>query len=59
MMRSAARIVSIVALAATVLLPLLFFADRLGFAAMKAGLLIAAAVWFLSAPLWMEHKVSD
>lgn len=59
MIRTAARLVSFLALAATVLLPLLFFADRIGLAAMKTDLLIAAIVWFLSAPLWMEHKVDD
>lgn len=58
-MKAAARIVSFLALAATLAIPLLFFYDRLDLAQTKAGLLVAAVAWFLTAPLWMEHRVKD
>ena len=58
-MKAAARIVSMVALVVTVAVPLLFFYDRLDLAQTKTALLVAALAWFLTAPLWMEHRVKD
>ena len=46
------------ALAGTLLPPFLFFADALGLAAMQRWLLVAAILWFVATPFWMEHKAS-
>ena len=58
-MKRVAQIISYVALAATLLPAVLFFADRLELATGKLWMLGAALVWFVAAPLWMEHKATD
>ncbi len=58
-MKRLAQIISYVALAATLLPPVLFFANRLDLSATKACMLVAAVVWFVATPLWMEHKAMD
>jgi hypothetical protein len=58
-MKRAAQLISCLALAATLLPGLLFFADRLELPVVKSWMLAAAVVWFLAAPLWMEHKATD
>ena len=58
-MKRAAQIISYLALVATLLPAVLFFADRIGLPLAKAWMLIAALVWFVTAPLWMEHKATD
>jgi hypothetical protein len=58
-MKRAAQIVSYLALAATLLPALLFFADRLELPVVKLWMLAAAVVWFVATPLWMEHKATD
>ena len=58
-MKRTAQVISYLALAATLLPPMLFFADRISLSAAKACLLAAAVVWFVATPLWMEHKATD
>jgi hypothetical protein len=58
-MKRVAQIISYLALAATLLPALLFFADRLALPAAQFWMLAAAAVWFIATPLWMEHKATD
>ncbi len=58
-MKRAAQIVSYLALVATLLPAVLFFADKLELPAAKAWMLGAALVWFLATPFWMEHKATD
>ena len=58
-MKRVAQIVSYLALAATLLPALLFFADKLDLQAAKLWMLAAAVVWFVATPLWMEHKATD
>ena len=58
-MKRIAQLISYLALAATLLPPLLFFADRIDLPATKACMLAAAVVWFIATPLWMEHKATD
>ncbi len=55
-MQTAAKIVSFAALAAVVILPVAFFADRLALERVQTGLLAATLLWFASAPLWMETR---
>jgi hypothetical protein len=55
-MKRAAQILSALALAATILPPLLFFVDKLDLPTVKGILLAAAALWLIATPLWMEHK---
>ena len=56
-MKRFAQIVSGIALAGTLVPPCLFFADKMGFAAMQRWMLDAAILWFVATPFWMEHKV--
>jgi len=53
--KRAARLVSLVALVATIAPPLLFFTDHMGLDAMKLWMLAATIAWFASAPLWMRQ----
>ena len=58
-MKRIAQIISCLALAATVLPAVLFFADQLELPLAKLCMLVAALVWFIATPLWMEHKATD
>jgi hypothetical protein len=55
-MIAVARLVSWLALAGTIVPPLLFAADRITLDQSKLWMLVAAIAWFASAPLWMEHR---
>jgi hypothetical protein len=58
-MKRIAQVISYLALAATLLPAVLFFADRLELPLAKLWMLAAALVWFVATPLWMEHKATD
>jgi len=58
-MKRVAQIISYLALAATLLPALLFFADKLELPVVKLWMLVATGVWFVATPLWMEHKATD
>ena len=58
-MKRLAQIISYLALAATLLPPVLFFLGRMVLPAVQAWMLAAAIVWFIATPLWMEHKAGD
>lgn len=58
-MKHLAQFVSYLALAGTLLPAALFFADKLELPRVQLCMLIAAVVWFLSAPVWMEHKATE
>jgi hypothetical protein len=47
---------SYLALVATLLPAVLFFADKIELSCAQLWMLIAALVWFVATPLWMEHK---
>ena len=53
-MKHAARLVSLVALVATILPPLLFFAGGMDLDTMKLWMLAATVAWFAATPLWMN-----
>jgi len=54
-MKRAAQLVSLGALAATILPPVLFFGGHMGIDVMKTWMLVAAVAWFASAPMWMRN----
>jgi hypothetical protein len=56
-MKRFAQFISGVALAGTLIPPCLFFADRMDLTAMQRWMLVAALLWFIATPYWMEHKV--
>ena len=58
-MKTIAKVISFAALAGTLLPPMLFFSDKLSLSAAQVWMLVAAVVWFLSAPFWMEHKTGE
>jgi hypothetical protein len=58
-MKKIAKAVSMLALVATILPALLFFADMLSLPQAKAWMLISALAWYLSAPLWMKIKAKE
>lgn len=58
-MKRVAQFIWYLALAATLLPALLFFADKLALALTQLWMLAATLVWFVATPLWMEHKATD
>jgi hypothetical protein len=58
-MKRVAQVVSYLALVATLLPAVLFFADKLDLSTAKLWMLAAALVWFAATPLWMEHRLTD
>ncbi len=58
-MKRVAKLVSFVALAGTLVPPVLFFADKLPLSATQLWMLAAAVVWFATAPFWMEHRAGE
>jgi hypothetical protein len=58
-MKRVAQIISYLALTATLLPAVLFFADKLALPTAQLWMLVSALVWFAATPLWMEHKATD
>jgi hypothetical protein len=54
--KALAKAVSALALAGTILPPLLFFAGRLDLAQVKTWMLVSTVAWFAATPLWMERE---
>jgi len=55
-MKLIAQIVSGIALLGTIAPPVLFFNDRLDLAGTQRWMLVGTILWFVTAPIWMEHK---
>ena len=55
-MKKLAQVISALALVATIVPPLMFFADALSLASMKVSMLVSMLVWYGAAPLWMQIK---
>jgi hypothetical protein len=53
-MRTAAKIICLLALAATLVWPTLFAFRITGEGSMKLTLLLAAVAWFAAAPFWLR-----
>ena len=58
-MKRIAQFISGLALAATLVPAVLFFAGTLELPAAQFWMLVAAFAWFVATPLWMEHKATD
>ncbi len=58
-MKTAAQIVSALALVATIAPSLLLLAGSLELEPMKTWMLVGTIAWFVATPLWMEHKAGD
>ena len=54
-MKTAARLVSLAALAGTIVPPVLFFTGHMDLDAMKLWMLVATVAWFVATPLWMDR----
>ena len=52
------KIVSLVALSATIVPCCLFFAGMIGHDTVKTLALIGTIVWFIATPMWMSRKLS-
>jgi hypothetical protein len=55
-MKRLAQAVSVLALAATIAPALMFCADWLSLDSLKAWMLLAMALWFIAAPMWIQVK---
>ena len=58
-MRMILQTISWIALAATVVPPLLFLTNAMGLDEVKLAMLVAAVVWFVVTPLWMGRQSGD
>jgi hypothetical protein len=56
-MNGIAKIVSLVALTATIVPSLLYFAGAMGHDAVKWSALAGTVVWFVATPLWMGRDL--
>jgi TM2 domain-containing membrane protein YozV len=54
-MKRAMKAASFMALAGTIVPPVLFFYGQMGLEPMKAWMLAAAVAWFAATPLWMNR----
>ncbi len=58
-MKTSTQVLSWLALAATLLPSLLFFAGRIDLSQVNTWMLVATIAWFVTTPFWMEHKAGD
>ncbi len=57
-MRPIAKIISWIALAATIAPALLYLSGNMDIAPVKTWMLVATVAWFVTVPLWMDRKAS-
>ena len=57
-MKRIAQLISVLALLATLLPSMMYFAGQMELPAVKTWMLVATVVWFISATFWMEHKIA-
>ena len=55
MIKTAAIVVSVLALVGTMVPSIMFFNGAMTLDRMKLWMLVATAVWFAAAPIWMER----
>ena len=55
-MKRAAQLVSLAALAGTIVPPVLFFMGHMGIDTMKPWMLVATIAWFAATPIWMDRQ---
>jgi hypothetical protein len=54
-MLTLARLISLLALAGTIVPPLFLLAGRMDAASMKWWMLVSAVAWFVATPFWMDR----
>ena len=54
-MKRAARLVSLAALAVTIVPPVLYFYGHMDLDAAKGWMLAATVAWFVATPIWMDR----
>jgi len=54
-MKRAAQLLSLAALAGTIVPPVLFFYGVMALEPMKGWMLLATVAWFVATPLWMDR----
>ena len=57
-MKTAAKVVSALALVGTIAPALLFFAGSIELPQMKTWMLVATVAWFVATPLWMDRPAA-
>jgi hypothetical protein len=58
-MKKIAQLISVLALLATLLPSMMFFYGYMDLPSVKTWMLGATFAWFISATVWMEHKVTN
>ena len=58
-MRAVARLISWLALAGTILPPVLFFVGRVDLDQTKLWMLVATVAWFAATPVWMDRDTGS
>jgi len=53
--KTAAKLISLVSLVATILPPVLFFTGQMSLDATKLWMLVATIAWFAATPVWMDR----
>lgn len=56
-MKTPAKIVSLIALLATIIPSMLAFAGLIGLEAVKIAALASTIVWFIATPIWMGREL--
>mgnify|MGYP001150911864 CR=1 FL=1 len=54
-MKHAARLVSLAALAATIVPPVMYFTGQMALAVAQGWMLAATVAWFVATPIWMNR----
>ncbi len=57
-MKSPAKLISLIALAASIVPSVLYFTGTIGHDAVKWTALAGTVVWFVATPMWMGRKLS-
>lgn len=57
-MKSPAKLISLIALAATIVPSVLYFTGAIGHDAVKWTALVGTVVWFIATPMWMGRELS-
>lgn len=55
-MKQITKVLGMLALAVTLVAPLLYLFEAIGDGAMKMALLLAMVLWFATAPFWMKAE---
>jgi hypothetical protein len=57
-MKRITQLLSLIALAATILPAAMYMADRIDLPTVKTTMFMATVVWFIATPLWMDRRTT-